>query len=556
MPAGFLPSSDCLQRFARSLASENEPGFAVGVYAGGDLVSHGAAGCAVPEHGVLVTEHTVFDIASVSKHMTAACLLLLARDGLIDLDADIRPALPELAVTATVTLRQCLSHTSGLRDYFALCEIAGIGVPGMTEERFTDLITGQRDLDFPPGSAFSYCNTGYALASLLVRRATGSGLAQVAAQRVFSPLGMTATHFRADVSRLVPRLAAGYVAAPGDEGPGFRRYDTTEEVIGDGAVVTSLADLAAWHGFLADGAVLGPDIRDGLTDARPLTDGSATGYGLGLQAIAVDHQPAWWHSGSWAGYRAALISLPQHHAAVTVLANRNDRYASLVALAVAGAILTGDDPADLYRSLPGQAAGDTRAASAGAAALSGTWHEPDLDIFIDVAADGDQLVVGAGGEASAKERFFLAADGRWLGVGPAAAGCYAIEGGDLVALSRLSGRTEGRYRRAEAGSGQAVPAGLYWNDELRAAARVEAVNAGARIAIGLAPARRLVPAGDGVWRCQGGEHPGATPLTVRASGDGAELLVSAVGARRVRFGKVTGSGQEPELPRGLRDWAR
>ena len=207
-----LPRPGGLQDFLSPLAGGNEPGLAVGVYEDGQLVSSATAGCAVLEHGVPVSEHTAFDIASVSKHLTSACLLLLARDGLVDLDADVRSALPELRLTQPVTLRQCLTHTAGLRDYFALCDIAGLPVLGITEDRFADLVAGQAELDFPAGSAFSYSNTGYALAAVLVRRITGSGLARFARERMFGPLGMTATHFREDVSLLVPRLAAGYVA--------------------------------------------------------------------------------------------------------------------------------------------------------------------------------------------------------------------------------------------------------------------------------------------------------------------------------------------------------
>src|SRR5262245_5452826 len=106
-----------LQDFVSSLASDGEPGLAVGVYWAGELISSATAGCPVPEHDGQVTERTAFDIASVSKHMTATGMLLLERDGLVDLDSDIRASLPELALTEPVTLRQGLTHTAGLRDY-------------------------------------------------------------------------------------------------------------------------------------------------------------------------------------------------------------------------------------------------------------------------------------------------------------------------------------------------------------------------------------------------------------------------------------------------------
>ena len=102
------------------------PGHAVGVYRGGALVAHAAAGCAVIEHDIPIGADTIFDIASASKQFTAACLLLLQRDGMLSLDEDLRRHLPELLLPVPVTLRQCLSHTSGLREYYSLCELAGV----------------------------------------------------------------------------------------------------------------------------------------------------------------------------------------------------------------------------------------------------------------------------------------------------------------------------------------------------------------------------------------------------------------------------------------------
>src|SRR5215472_14463924 len=379
-----LRNLGALPEFVAALAASDEPGLAVGVYTEGQLAAAATAGCAVVEHGVPVTEHTMFDIASVSKHMTATCLLLLARDGHLDLDADISACLPELRLSQPVTFRKCLTHTAGLRDYFALCDIAGIGVLGITEERFMDLAVGQADLDFPPGSAFSYSNTGYALAAVLVRRLTGMSLARFASERVFGPLGMTVTHFRDDVSLLVPGLAAGYVVAPAGQSTGFRRYDVTEEVVGDGAVVTTLADLAAWHAFMATGAVLGAGIRDGLLARQVLADGTRLGYALGIVEIEVAGARAWWHSGTWAGYRAAVVYLPERGAGVSVLANRNDHYPSHLAFAVARAVLTGEELSSCYDAVRGipESAG---AASLRAGELAGRWHEPAQDVFIDLA---------------------------------------------------------------------------------------------------------------------------------------------------------------------------
>src|SRR5215470_10204780 len=116
-----------------SVAVADGPGVAAGVYHNGDLAAWGAAGLAAIEHGVPIDANTMFDIGSASKHMTTTCLLLLAREGRLALDVDVRDLLPELCLTVPVSLRQCLSHTAGLRDYMGLMDIAGIPLAGLDE---------------------------------------------------------------------------------------------------------------------------------------------------------------------------------------------------------------------------------------------------------------------------------------------------------------------------------------------------------------------------------------------------------------------------------------
>ncbi len=545
--------------FLGPLVGAAEPGIAIGVYTDGELAASATAGRASVEHDAAITERTAFDIASVSKHITATCVLLLARDELVDLDADIRGYLPELALTQPVTVRQCLTHTAGLRDYFALCELAGIPVAGITEGRFWDLVTGQRELDFPAGAAFSYSNTGYALAAVTVRRVTGQGLAAYARDRVFGPLGMTATCFRDDVSVIVPRLASGYLARA--DGGGFARCEVTEEVVGDGAVVTTIADLARWHGFIANGAVLGTDVRDALLARQVLSDGTKLGYALGLEAIDLGGEPAWWHSGTWAGYRAAVIYVPAGRVGVSVLANRNDHYPSHLAFAVAHALCSGAGLSSCYDAVRGVAHAPADVARQRAGELAGSWHEPDQDVFIDVreAEPGVLAVREQGGDEAAVR---LGPDGVWRGAGSSAGASYSVRDGVLAVGWGLSSRPEGRYLRAAAGprgrSGAQLPLGYFLNKELGVHAEIRADAAGTgTLLVGFAPARRLEPAvdsaGEQVWRAGG--------LTVRVdheagAGDAGAgepgLLISLLGAHHVRFGRVASAPAGDAITRGLR----
>ena len=159
-------------------------------------------------------------IGSTSKQFTAAAIALLAQEGKLSLDDDIRTHLPDMpAYGQPVTIRHLLLHTSGLRDYLGLMALAGWRFDDVsTDQDALDLILRQRELNFAPGSEYLYSNTGYFLLSAIVKRASGRSLREFAQERIFGPLGMKDTHFHDDHTQIVPRRATGY--SPG-KGGGF-----------------------------------------------------------------------------------------------------------------------------------------------------------------------------------------------------------------------------------------------------------------------------------------------------------------------------------------------
>ncbi|MGN6792982.1 MAG: serine hydrolase, partial [Streptosporangiaceae bacterium] len=342
-------------------------------------------------------------------------------------------------------------------------------------------------------------------------------------------------------------LASGYAAAPGKDGQtAFRRYDVNETVVGDGGCVTSLADLAAWHGFIASGAVLGTGIRDGLFARQVLTDGTPTPYGLGVRSIDVADEEAWWHSGSWAGYRTAVIYLPGRGTGVTVLANRNDKYASHIAAAAATALVTGADVRTCYTSVTGIPASPQEARGA-AADLAGLWHAPALDLYVEFQARDGELTAP---DSEGDQAFRLGTDGRWHGVGTASGATFTRRGDVLAAGWGLSAGLEDSYVRAgsksAAGSASGLPSGHFLNEELGVYATTRADDAGPEIAIGFAAPRKLAAAGPGAWRA-----PCGGALTVRLADDGSRLLISVPGSHHLAFIPVPDAG-DVVIPRGLR----
>jgi CubicO group peptidase (beta-lactamase class C family) len=221
------------------------PGCSVGVEVDGQTVLAKGFGMADLERAVPNRADTIFEAGSVSKQFTAAAVLLLARDGTLSLDDPIRKHLPEIPDYGTpVTIRQMLNHTSGLRDWGS---VAGIGGWPRTTREYThahvlDILSRQKELNFPPGTRWSYSNSGYNLAAIIVSRVSGTPFAEFTRRRLFEPLGMTSTSWRDDHTRIVPRRALAYR----HEDDGYHIDLPFENVHGNGGLLTTVGDLIRW----------------------------------------------------------------------------------------------------------------------------------------------------------------------------------------------------------------------------------------------------------------------------------------------------------------------
>jgi CubicO group peptidase (beta-lactamase class C family) len=301
------------------LSSRRTPGCAVGVERNGALVLAKGYGMADLEHDIPNTSETPFYLASLSKQFTAMAIVLLARDHRLSLDDSVRKWVPEVpSFGTTITLRQLLNHTSGLRDYFTLLAVSGWPSDGpLTEQQFLTLLSRQRSLNFTPGDEFLYSNTGYALLGIVVRRASGESLRDFAARRIFQPLGMEHTEFRDDHTALIRQRAVGY--AP--DAQGYHVSQPQFDVVGDGGVFSTIDDLAKWNANFDSGRVGGKDGIAMLETPGRLNDGQATRYGLGLTIGDFRGLKSFSHAGAYGGYRGSMMRIPSEHLAVMTLCN-------------------------------------------------------------------------------------------------------------------------------------------------------------------------------------------------------------------------------------------
>jgi CubicO group peptidase (beta-lactamase class C family) len=330
------------------LTAPGSPGCALGVYRAGQVIYAKGYGLANIEQNVAITPKSVFDVGSTSKQFTAASILLLEKQGKLSVDDDVRKYLPELPdYGSKITILQLLNHTSGLRDYLTLMELAGINIDSVTtDEDALALIVRQRALNFTPGSEWLYSNTGFFLLSIIVKRTSGKTLREFATENIFTPLGMTHTQYRDSHTSLIPDRALAY--DPNEWKDGYKLNVSYFEQAGDGAVHTSVEDLWKWDENFYTGKIGGKIFLAELQDRGKLNSGKALNYAKGLFVAEYRGLHTVRHGGSWGGYRAELLRFPDQHFSVACLCNVGNanpsRRANEVADVYLGSLMKAKDP--------------------------------------------------------------------------------------------------------------------------------------------------------------------------------------------------------------------
>ena len=330
------PMADDIDALMRRYQGD-APGASLLVLRDGIPVVRRGYGYADLEQRVRATPATNYRLASVSKQFTAAAVLLLAEDGTLGLDDRLRRWLPELPpATDAITLRQLLTHTSGLVDYEDL-------MPARLDRQLSDadvlalLAKSDRTL-FAPGSAYRYSNSGYVLLGLVIERASGAALADFLRTRIFQRLGMAGTlMYEAGRGPEVPHRAYGYSLARGH----WQRTDQspTSATRGDGGIYSSIEELARWDAALYDDRLLSAESRALAFSPHVEVTGepyqAAYGYGWRITGDTL------WHSGESIGFRNVIVRWPRQRMTVVLLSNRNDPEPYALALRIGARVLRG-----------------------------------------------------------------------------------------------------------------------------------------------------------------------------------------------------------------------
>lgn len=317
---GQSPLEYRLDTLLARYSGNDRPGCAIGVLHYGDVVFSKGYGLANLDYRLAFTPQTVSDIGSVAKQFTAMAILLLEREGKLQLQADIRKYLPEVPDFGnTIRVIDLLHHTSGIREIYATEELAGYRPgDGILQEDALTLVTHSSELNFKPGDAYSYCNTAFMLLAEIIHRVSGQPFEDYMREHIFHPLGMDHTFIMDHRGEWFPGTATSY----GEESDGHyvQVYDNST-VQGAGGMYTTLDDMMKWLNNYRTPVVGGPQLIAKMKVPAILNNGDTLDYALALDVGDYRGQPAFGHTGSSAGYRAHLLVFPDLDLGILVKTN-------------------------------------------------------------------------------------------------------------------------------------------------------------------------------------------------------------------------------------------
>lgn len=367
---------EMFDQLLKTLGSNDAPGYVIGIAKDNQTIYRRATGLASIEFGVPNTPETRMRIGSTTKQFTALAIMLLVEDGKLDLDATASTYLTDLAgrPNGKPTLRQLIGHTSGVRDAlestaFFLTEGLFPQIPAGLTHKWSSQFSSA---NFEPGERWNYSNYGYMLLSLVIEKVSGLSLAAFFKERIFTPLGMSASELFPNDMELTPGLATSHIKVPNG---GYRRgIYPCEELVGGGGIVSTIDDMLKWMAHLRRPDRVGSLATWAEMSRMPtFNNGTEHNYCFGLKrqlhrGVKIVH-----HAGSTIGSTCMMMTFPDHALDIIVMANRSDSDPTGITLKIAEALL-------------GNAFGPptVAATSSGREALAGHYYSPASKLLLGI----------------------------------------------------------------------------------------------------------------------------------------------------------------------------
>lgn len=337
-PQGAMVSSQVDQYIAEQMHEQRIPGLSLAVVLDGRIVKQKGYGFANLEDRAPVTPDTMFESGSIGKQFTATAVMMLVEEGKIGLDDKITKYFPDAPSSwNAITIRELLSHQSGIANY---TDGSMDFRKDYTEDQLLKMAEGL-PLDFPPGTDWSYSNTGYVVLGILIHKVSGEFYGDFLHQRIFAPLGMK-TRIISE-SDIVLNRAAGYKLVKGQ----WKNQDwvsPTLNTTADGSLLFTTGDLAKWDAALYTTKLLKQSSLDEMWTVQKYQAGPNAGkpnkghYGFGWEINEMNGHKLIEHGGSWQGFTDMICRYVDDKLTVVVLTNLDSAHSNpeIIAHHVAG----------------------------------------------------------------------------------------------------------------------------------------------------------------------------------------------------------------------------
>jgi CubicO group peptidase (beta-lactamase class C family) len=300
----------------------DSPGAAVAIVKGKEVIYVKGYGSSNLEYNIPLTKSTVFNLASVSKHITAYCIFLLESEGKLSIEDDIRNYLPELPdFGKVIKIKHLLHQTSGLRDPYGLMYLRGWNPLDVLKN--TDvmrLLNRQKELNNDPGSSYMYSSSNYIVLSEIINKVSGKSLSDWAKENIFDPLGMKNTIYNeaTDANVVKNRADAYNFSSKG----GILNYSHLSSLVGTGGIYTSAEDIALWLINIFDPKVGTSETVKRLFQLEKMNDGNIHPYACGLiKNINYNGYIFYTHDGQIGGYKTYIALFPDDQLGIVVMSN-------------------------------------------------------------------------------------------------------------------------------------------------------------------------------------------------------------------------------------------
>ena len=372
----------------------DSPGAALAVIRDSKIIYKRGYGMANLEYDIPITTTIIFDIASISKQFAGFAIATLLDEGMLSLDDDIRIHLPDVPdFGSIITIRHLLHHTSGLRDWAQALIIAGSEMDDVISfKHILKMVQHQKALNFEPGTAFSYTNTGYNLLAEIVETVTGDSFRQWTDTNIFKPLAMTNTHFHDDHEMILKNRAYSYLSV---ENGGFKNAVNNLTALGSSSLYSTVEDLAKWIMNFDTLHIGGRTVLEQMHERGVLNSGEQTDYAFGLHISEYRGLKMVEHGGAWRGFRSHVVRFPDQKFGVVILSNLDTFPFSLteevIKLYLADALGPEESKPDTTAE-PTEETGFKPLAPEQLTEFKGNYYTEELDTTYTIDVRGDQLV--------------------------------------------------------------------------------------------------------------------------------------------------------------------